>query len=593
VTTAHAPQAGGFVRAWRKFSRWRKGRPFWGGLLLLLSGLELFLSGNMNLGALQVHFGPTGFLSYVIPAMLLLCGVMTWATPNLRLFYGVLGSLVAVYSLIGLNFGGFLLGLLLGIIGGALTIAWTPVNPASKAPAAEPVAVHEAPPPAPAAQEEEASEAAWFLNEHSNQPAGHPDERPRYDHGQPYEDVPAYGNGQGYGRPSDAQTEEFPREVQNPERWWGNGESNTGHGADEPPHGGASGGYRTRMFAITLVPVTLAAVALMAVDRAAPAYALPCPNPSASTATSPKATPKTAPKPAAPKPQAPANGAPAANGAEKAPQQTEPSATPTASATSTGTGNPFVDGWNDFVDGVKKFFGGDDTATPGPTPSASASPSTGTGGTGNAGNSGSGSAPAKPGADPAQPPPADQGSPTASPSTSTVPCLGPGVIKSAAVGPGQPIAAATSGVITGQSLTMYGSSYDGVVDLPTKTGTIRALKFTMVMAVTEPFQLTVREPNGKNTVITSPKLTICSTDLDPSTPAADVDKKCDLFGKRTVEFYTPKFSGKLFGLIPVTFTPDSPPPLTLPILTFNDVTIDLAFVKSNALGAPDLHIDEE
>jgi Family of unknown function (DUF6114) len=566
VTTAHAPQAGGSIGAWGKFRRWRRTRPFWGGLFLLLSGLELFLSGNMNLGALQVHFGPTGFLSYVIPAMVLLCGLMAWVTPNLRLFYGVLGSLVAVYSLIGLNFGGFVLGLLLGIIGGALTIAWTPVNQSATA-TPQPAAAPEPPAPAP----EEETEGAWFLND-SAEPGGYPDQRPRYDHGQPYEDAPAYSNGPVYGnsRPADAQTEEIPREVQNPERWWGNGEGTTGHGDPEPPpHGGASGGYRTRMFAITLVPVTLAAVALMAVNHSTPAYALPCPNPSASASTSatPKSTPKTAPKPAATKAPGAANGA----GQPKAPQQTEPtpSPTPTPTATSTGTGNPFVDGWNDFVDGVKKFFGGGDTATPDPTPSASASPSTSTGGTGN-----SGGAPTQPGAtDPAQPPPpADPGSSTGAPSASTVPCLGPGVIKSAAVDPGQPPIAATQAVLTTASLTMYNSTYDGVVDLPTRTGgTVHSLKFSMSKAVNKPFQLKVREPNGKNTVITS----------------------TELVTEGNVKFYTPKFTGKLFGLIPVTFTPDSPPPLTLPVLWFTDVTIDLAFVNCNTLTTQDMHLSEE
>src|SRR5262249_61013929 len=100
VKTAHAPLAGGFDRGWRSFRRRRRARPFWSGLFLLLSGLELFLSGNMNLGALQVHIGPTGFLSYVIPAILVLCGLMTWMTPNLRLFYGILGSLLPLHPLL-------------------------------------------------------------------------------------------------------------------------------------------------------------------------------------------------------------------------------------------------------------------------------------------------------------------------------------------------------------------------------------------------------------------------------------------------------------------------------------------------------------
>jgi hypothetical protein len=411
----------------------------------------------MNLGALQVHIGPTGFLSYVIPAMLVLCGLMTWVTPNLRLFYGILGSLVAVYSLIGLNLGGFVLGLILGIIGGALAIAWTPVQLATPAP--EDAAAESA---------EETAEGAWLLDENGGL-------RPGYDHGQPYENPPVVGN---------ADTADIPRHVRNPERWWGNGETGnpkTGNGAttggrgdpEPPPYGETSGGYRTRMFAITLVPVTLAAFALMAFNHAGPAYAVPCPTASASASRPTKS---------------PSNAAP----------NTSPSP---RSSTGTGSGKP-------------------------------------------------------------------AGRPSAS--TSIVPCLGPGVIRSAAVDRGQPLVAATQAVLTIGSLTMYNSTYDGVVDLPTRTGTVHSLKFSMSKGVNKPFQLKVREPSGKNTVITSTELTIDGN----------------------VKFYTPKFVGKLSGLIPVTFTPDSPPPPTLPVLWFTDVTVDLAFLTCDTLTAPGLHIDQ-
>ncbi|MET8154572.1 DUF6114 domain-containing protein, partial [Actinoplanes sp. NPDC005259] len=112
-----------------EFRRWRRARPFWGGLLLLIAGLELFLSANLSLGDLQLHFGPEGFLSYLLPLMLILCGALTWVTPAQRLFYGILGLLTAVYSLIGLNLGGFFVGMLLGIVGGALVLAWSPRRP--------------------------------------------------------------------------------------------------------------------------------------------------------------------------------------------------------------------------------------------------------------------------------------------------------------------------------------------------------------------------------------------------------------------------------------------------------------------------------
>jgi hypothetical protein len=121
VTTPHPSH----VKQRATFGGWRAQRPFWGGLFLLLSGLELFLSANLQL-ALEVHFGPTGFLSYVIPAMMLLCGLLTWLSPGQRLFYGILGTLTALYSIIGLNLGGFFLGMILGVVGGGLAAAWSP-----------------------------------------------------------------------------------------------------------------------------------------------------------------------------------------------------------------------------------------------------------------------------------------------------------------------------------------------------------------------------------------------------------------------------------------------------------------------------------
>jgi hypothetical protein len=134
-----------------------------------------------------------------------------------------------------------------------------------------------------------------------------------------------------------------------------------------------------------------------------------------------------------------------------------------------------------------------------------------------------------------------------------------------------PPVSAKGGLLEGDSLQMYGSTYDGVAQLHTPSGTLRALKFSMDKSVTKPFSLTIPEPNGATTVIKSGALT---TDGD-------------------VKFYTPRFSGKLFGLIPVVFTPDSPPPLTLPYLWFTDVSIDLAFVSCNTLTGIPLTIDEK
>jgi hypothetical protein len=111
------------------YRRWRRSRPFWGGLFLLLSGVEYYLSAHLDLLPMKLAFGLQGFLTWLVPLILLLCGLLVWLTPAQRLFYGIIGSVTAVGGLIALNLGGFFIGMLLGIVGGALTVAWAPTVP--------------------------------------------------------------------------------------------------------------------------------------------------------------------------------------------------------------------------------------------------------------------------------------------------------------------------------------------------------------------------------------------------------------------------------------------------------------------------------
>ncbi|MEU4470645.1 DUF6114 domain-containing protein [Micromonospora sp. NPDC023888] len=140
MTTANPSHArpGGPAQAWRLFRRWRRSRPFAGGLLTALAGLEMFASTRMTINGLSFHSGASGLLSLLIPIILVTCGLLLWFTPAQRLFYSVVAAVTAVYSLIGLNLGGFFVGLLLGIVGSALAFAWTPTTPQA---AVEPAAV--------------------------------------------------------------------------------------------------------------------------------------------------------------------------------------------------------------------------------------------------------------------------------------------------------------------------------------------------------------------------------------------------------------------------------------------------------------------
>jgi len=94
---------------------------------------------------------------------------------------------------------------------------------------------------------------------------------------------------------------------------------------------------------------------------------------------------------------------------------------------------------------------------------------------------------------------------TASPTASgdVIPCLGPRIYGKVAGPDDIPLVAKKPGVMEVDSLTLYNSTYDGVVNMPTAGGgSYKALKFSMDKAVNKPFKLTIDDP-GHQTVITS------------------------------------------------------------------------------------------
>ncbi|WP_308465778.1 DUF6114 domain-containing protein [Rathayibacter soli] len=115
---------------WHAFRAWARKRPFVGGTLTVLSGVEIFFSGQLDIGNLHVQLGIEGLQSTIIPVLLVLLGVLVILMPTHRIFYGVLSLAIAVYSLIGVNLGGFIIGMLLGAVGGILIVAWMPAKQA-------------------------------------------------------------------------------------------------------------------------------------------------------------------------------------------------------------------------------------------------------------------------------------------------------------------------------------------------------------------------------------------------------------------------------------------------------------------------------
>lgn len=128
---AHDRPPSGFQRARLRWRWWRRSRPFWGGLLLILAGLELLAIPLLSLLVhsavkIVIYIGIGGVFGVLFGGLLIACGLLAWFHPAQRIFYAVVGVLLALGSFIVTNLGGFFLGMLLGVIGASLVFGWTP-----------------------------------------------------------------------------------------------------------------------------------------------------------------------------------------------------------------------------------------------------------------------------------------------------------------------------------------------------------------------------------------------------------------------------------------------------------------------------------
>jgi hypothetical protein len=154
--SAESPAAvpGQFTRRRLQFRAWRGGRPFWAGLFMLLGGIPImyFPYAHLHLGQLTLAMATTaGAGSLIIGVLLIVLGISLWFQQHVRTFAGIAAILLALVSIPVSNFGGFVVGFLLALMGGAMAVAWAPGKP-ERVPAADTGAGNspEAPPIGPA-----------------------------------------------------------------------------------------------------------------------------------------------------------------------------------------------------------------------------------------------------------------------------------------------------------------------------------------------------------------------------------------------------------------------------------------------------------
>lgn len=110
---------------WR---RWRTGRPFWGGLAAVIAGAEICAIPLAPL-KIMLQQGIAGIPSVLMGLVMIVMGLSAWFAPHYRGIAGVLTVLCAATALVMSNLGGFLIGTVIGILGGSMIFAWQPVTP--------------------------------------------------------------------------------------------------------------------------------------------------------------------------------------------------------------------------------------------------------------------------------------------------------------------------------------------------------------------------------------------------------------------------------------------------------------------------------
>ena len=107
------------------FAAWRVQRPFAGSAMLILAG---FIIGAIPIRIQQTFAGTTGAtIGITFAAMVTACGIFALLKPELSTLAGITGVAMSILSLIG-AFGGLVFGMLVGIVGGCLCIAWQDPN---------------------------------------------------------------------------------------------------------------------------------------------------------------------------------------------------------------------------------------------------------------------------------------------------------------------------------------------------------------------------------------------------------------------------------------------------------------------------------
>lgn len=148
----------------------------------------------------------------------------------------------------------------------------------------------------------------------------------------------------------------------------------------------------------------------------------------------------------------------------------------------------------------------------------------------------------------------------------------PEALAAAELEPGIPLLPDDPWRLESTKLTLRGLDYHGIVEVRTGSGKIKkVLKFTSSEVDIKDLHQKVVYPEGRTAHVAS----------DPASTSTIRDGQ--------VTMYTEQLKGNLFGLIPITFSPETPPPLNVPFAFFTEVEVLQAGQFGGTLSVPGLH----
>ncbi len=152
------------------------------------------------------------------------------------------------------------------------------------------------------------------------------------------------------------------------------------------------------------------------------------------------------------------------------------------------------------------------------------------------------------------------------------PTADPKALADAKLEPGRPLLPDDPWILESTLLTLNGLDYKGIVEVKTGSGKIKkVLKFTASSVDIKDLHQLVVGPNGTTAHVSSN------------------EGSTSTIRNGEVTMYTEELKGNLFGLIPITFSPEAPPPLNVPFAFFTNVKVTQAGQFGGTLTVPGLH----